>query len=173
MESRFRIGIFSSTHGIRGEIKVYPTTDSPDRFRSLKEVILETREGDLTLTVEKARPAKGMIILKFKGIDSINDIERLKGASLFVTRENAAPLTEGSFYIADLIGCRVETEEGRYLGDLRDVLPTGANDVFVVKDPEKKDSREYLLPNIRDCVLRIDPEARLIVVHLMDGLEDL
>ncbi len=173
MESRFRIGIFSSTHGIRGEIKVYPTTDSAERFAHLKEVILETKAGDLTLEVEKARPAKGMVILKFKGIDNINDIERHKGASLFVTRENAAPLEEGSFYIADLLGCRVETEEGRTLGVLRDVLPTGANDVFVVKDPEKKDSKEYLLPNIKDCVLRIDPEARLITVHLMDGLEDL
>ncbi len=173
MESRFRIGIFTSTHGIRGEIKVYPTTDSPDRFALLKEVILETKDGDLTLTVEKARPAKGMVILKFKGIDNINDIERFKGASLFVTRENAAPLEEGSFYIADLLGCRVATEEGRTLGVLRDVLPTGANDVFVVKDPDRKDRRELLLPNIRDCVLRIDPEARLITVRLMDGLEDL
>ena len=173
MESRFRIGIFTSTHGIRGEIKVYPTTDTTDRFRRLKEVILETKDGDLTLEVEKARTAAGMIILKFRGIDNINDIERYKGASLFVTRENAAPLEEGSYYIADLLGCRVETEEGRLLGTLREVLPTGANDVFIVKDPDRKDSREYLLPNIKDCVRRIDPENRLIVVRMMDGLEDL
>lgn len=173
MESRFRIGIFTSTHGIRGEIKVYPTTDTTDRFRRLKEVILETKDGDLPLEVEKARTAAGMIILKFRGIDNINDIERYKGASLFVTRENAAPLEEGSYYIADLLGCRVETEEGRLLGTLREVLPTGANDVFIVKDPDRKDSREYLLPNIKDCVRRIDPENRLIVVRMMDGLEDL
>ena len=173
MEQYFRIGIFSSTHGIRGEIKVYPTTDSPARFSRLKKVILETPKEKLDLEVEKARFFKGMVILKFKGIDNINDIERYKGASLIVPREDAAPLEEGSFYVADLLGCRVETEEGRYLGTLQDVMPTGANDVFVVKDKEKKDSREYLLPNIRDCVKRISPEEGLITVHLMDGLEDL
>lgn len=173
METRFRIGIFTSTHGIRGEIKVYPTTDSPDRFLYLKEAILETREGDMTLKVEKARLAKGMVILKFKDIDNINDIERHKGASLFVPRDQAAPLEEGSYYVADLLGCRVETEEGRYLGTLQDVLPTGANDVFVVKNLSQKDSKEYLLPHIKDCVKQIDPEAGLIRVHMMDGLEDL
>ena len=173
MESRFRIGIFTSTHGIRGEIKVYPTTDSPERFLNLKETILETRDGDLPLTVEKARLAKGMVILKFKGIDNINEIERHKGASLWVSRDQAAPLEEGSFYVADLLGCRVETDEGRFLGTLQQVLPTGANDVFVVQDKSRKGSKEYLLPHIKDCVLKIDPEAGLILVHMMDGLEDL
>ena len=173
METRFRIGIFTSTHGLKGEIKVYPTTDSPDRFLALKEVLLETKEGEIPLEVEKARLAKGMAILKFKGIDHINDIERHKGASLFVTRGNAVPLEEGSYYIADLLGCRVETEEGRYLGTLQDVLPTGANDVFVVKDTAEKNSKEYRLPQIRDCVKKIDLESGLILVHMMDGLEDL
>jgi len=173
MESRFRIGIFSSTHGLKGEIKVFPTTDSPDRFLKLKQVLLETKANDLPLTVEKARFFKGMVILKFKEMNSIEEIERYKGASLFVTRENAAPLEKGSFYVADLLGCRVETEEGRFLGQLKEVLPTGANDVFVVQDPEKKDAKEYLLPNIRDCVRLIDPENGLIRVHMMDGLEDL
>ena len=173
MESRFRIGIFSSTHGLKGEIKVFPTTDSPDRFLKLKQVLLETKAGDLPLTVEKARFFKGMVILKFKEMNSIEEIERYKGASLFVTRENAAPLEKGSFYVADLLGCRVETEDGRFLGQLKEVLPTGANDVFVVQDLEKKDAKEYLLPNIRDCVRLIDPENGLIRVHMMDGLEDL
>ncbi|MBO4872061.1 MAG: ribosome maturation factor RimM [Lachnospiraceae bacterium] len=173
MEQYFRIGIFSSTHGIRGEIKVYPTTDSPARFSRLKKVILETPKEKLDLEVEKARFFKGMVILKFKGIDNINDIERYKGASLFVSREDAEPLEENSYYVADLLGCRVETEEGRYLGTLREVMPTGANDVFVVKDPEKADSKEYLLPNIRDCIRKIDPEAGRITVRMMPGLEDL
>ena len=173
METRFRIGIFSSTHGIRGEIKVFPTTDDPARFSSLKDVILETKSGDLTLEVEKARYFKGMVILKFKGVDNINDIERYKGASLFVSRENAAPLEEGSYYIADLIGLKVVTDEERFLGTLQQVMKTGANDVFIVCDSQKKDAKEYLLPNIRECVLKIDPEAGCITVHLMDGLEDL
>ena len=173
METRFRIGIFSSTHGIRGEIKVFPTTDDPARFTHLKEVILETKTGELVLEAEKARFSKGMVILKFRGIDNINDIERYKGASLFVTRENAAPLEEGSFYIADLVGLRVVTDDGRFLGTLQQVMQTGANDVFVVRDTQTKDAKEYLLPNIRDCVRKIDPEAGAITVHLMDGLEDL
>lgn len=173
METHFRIGIFSSTHGIRGEIKVYPTTDSPARFSALKNVILETPRERLELEVEKARFFKGMVILKFKGIDNINDIERYKGASLFVPRKDAAPLEEGSYYVADLLGCRVETDEGRYLGTLRDVMPTGANDVFVVKDPEDAAGKEYLLPNIKACVLKIDPENSLITVHMMPGLEEL
>lgn len=127
----------------------------------------------MELEVEKARFFKGMVILKFKGIDNINDIERYKGASLMVAREDAAPLEEGSFYIADLLGAHVETDEGRYLGTLQEVMPTGANDVFVVKDKEKQDSKEYLLPNIKSCVLKIDPEAGLITVHMMPGLEEL
>ena len=152
METRFRIGIFSSTHGIRGEIKVFPTTDDPARFTHLKEVILETKAGEMVLEAEKARFSKGMVILKFKGIDNINDIERYKGASLFVTRENAAPLEEGSYYIADLVGLKVVTDDSRFLGTLQQVMQTGANDVFVVRDQEKKDAKEY---------------------HLMDGLEEL
>ena len=173
METHFRIGIFSSTHGIRGEIKVYPTTDSPARFSRLKKVFLETPKERLELEVEKARFFKGMVILKFKGIDNINDIERYKGASLIVPREDAAPLEKNSYYIADLLGSRVETDDGRFLGTLNDVMPTGANDVFVVKDPDKADAKEYLLPNIKACVLKIDPEAALITVHMMPGLEEL
>ncbi|MBQ4425658.1 MAG: ribosome maturation factor RimM [Lachnospiraceae bacterium] len=173
MEDRFRIGIFASTHGIRGEIKVYPTTDSLERFKDLKEVIMEAKAGEKALEVEKVRFFKNMVILKFKGIDNINDIERDKGSSLFVTRENAAKLEEGSYYIADLIGARVVTDDDRYLGTLQDVLQTGANDVFIVRDTAVKGSREYLLPHIRDCVLSVSPEEGLIRVHMMNGLEDL
>ena len=173
METRFRIGIFSSTHGIRGEIKLYPTTDSLERFKTLKAAVLATKEGDFPVEVERVRFSKGMVILKFKGIDNINDIERYKGSSLFVDREHAAALEEGSYFIADLIGARVLCDDGRYLGTLQDVLQTGANDVFIVKDKTVPGSREYLLPHIRDCVKKIDPEAGEILVHMMDGLEDL
>ena len=173
METHFRIGIFSSTHGIRGEIKVYPTTDSPARFSRLKKVILETPKERLDLEVEKARFFKGMVILKFKGIDSINDIERYKGASLLVAREDAVPLEEDSYYVADILGARVETDDGRFLGTLQQVMPTGANDVFVVKDAETPGAKEYLLPNIKACVLAVRPEEGRITVHMMPGLEEL
>ena len=173
MESRFRIGIFTSTHGLRGEIRVYPTTDSPARFSYLKKVYLENNGNERVLEVEKVRFTKGMVILKFKGIDHINDIEKDKGASLYVDRQDAAPLEAGSYYIADLIGARVECDDGRYLGRLKQVLPTGANDVFVVQDPDRPGAKEYLLPHIKDCVLSVDVEAGLIRVHMMPGLEDL
>lgn len=173
METRFRIGIFTSTHGLKGEMKVYPTTDDIKRFSYLKKVFLNNDKEERLLEVEKVRYFKNMVILKFKGLDSINDIEGMKGASLFVSREDAAPLPEGSFYIADLIGLPVITDEGRRLGVLKEVLDTGANDVFLVQDPDDPKAREYLLPHIKSCVLKIDPEAGEILVHMMDGLEDL
>lgn len=173
METRFRIGIFTSTHGLKGEIKVYPTTDDIKRFSYLKKLFLCNEKEERLLEVEKVRYFKNMVILKFKGLNSINDIEGMKGASLFVNREDAAPLPEGSYYIADLIGLPVITDEGRQLGVLKEVLDTGANDVFLVQDPADPKAREYLLPHIKSCVLKINLEAGNILVHMMDGLEDL
>lgn len=173
MESKFRIGIISSTHGLAGEVKLYPTTDSLERFKKLKDVLLETGDGFSPFTVKSARFSKGMVILKFGEISHINEAERLKGASVWVTREKAAPLSEGSYYIADIIGSEVVTDTGRRLGRLTDVIPTGANDVFVVKSEDDHEKKEWLLPNIRECVLSVLPEEQKIIVHLMDGLEEL
>ena len=103
MEQFFRVGVFANTHGIRGEIKVYPTTDDVNRFKSLKNVILETKRERIPLEVEGVKFFKNMVILKFKGIDNINDIEKYKGSDLLVSREDAVPLEEGEFYIADII----------------------------------------------------------------------
>ncbi len=168
MEQTFQVGIYANTHGIKGEIKVYPTTDNIERFDYLKDVMMETREGTLNLKVDRVRYQKGMVILHFEGFDDINQIEKYKGSPLLVTRENAAPLEEGHYYIADLIGLPVLTDEGRKLGTLTDVMTTGANDVFVVQGEKK----EYLLPNIPDCILKITLDES-ILVHMMDGLEDL
>lgn len=173
MEQRFRVGIFTTTHGLKGEIKVFPTTDDISRFDSLKAVILETKEGDKDLTVEKVRYQKGIAIVKFKEISDINDIEKWKGSSLFVTRENAVKLPPGRYFIADIIGSEVLTDEGRLLGRLSDVLQTAANDVFVVSGEKNGKAKEYLLPNIPDCILKVEPEEARILVHMMDGLEEL
>lgn len=155
MEQYFRVGVFANTHGIRGEIKVYPTTDDVSRFRDLKEVILDTKKEPIPLEVEGVKFFKNMVILKFKGIDNINDIEKYKGCDLLVSRENAVPLEEGEFYLADIMGMPVIDEEERELGVIREVLQTGANDVYII---QKKRGGEILLPAIPSCILDIDFE---------------
>jgi len=169
MEQFFQVGIYTNTHGVRGEIKVFPTTDDPKRFRKLKRVIMRTQQGDQTLEIEQVRFARQMVLLRFRGIDNINDIEKYKGSGLFIPREDAVPLKKDEYFIADLIGLGVKTDDGRELGTLEEVLQTGANDVYVVRGAE----REWLLPAIADCVQSVDPEGGVMVVHLMPGLEDL
>ena len=166
MEDYFRVGVIANTHGIRGEVKVFPTTEDPQRFKGMKEIILDTGSEKKVLEVASARFFKNLVILKFKGIDSINDIEKSKGKDLLVTRENAIPLNEGEYYIADIIGATVVTEDGAQFGILKDVLTTGANDVYVVDH----EGTEVLLPVIPDCVLARDMEQKIVTVHIMKGL---
>ena len=169
MEELFRVGVISNTHGIRGEVKVYPTTDNVRRFDNLKEVILDTGKEQPNLHVTSVKYFKNMVILKFKEFDNINDIIPYKGMDLLVTRENAIPLEEGEYYIADIIGSKVITDEDKILGTLTDVLQTGANDVYVVKT---KDGKEVLLPSIEECILDRDIENKIVKVHIMKGLLD-
>ena len=167
MISELQVGVITQTHGIRGEVKVFPTTDDVNRFKKLKEVVLETEKERLTLMVEGVKFFKQYVILKFKEYDSINDIEKYKGARLLVPREKAVKLQKDEYFVADLIGMQVITEDGEYFGRLKNVLETGANDVYVVETAENK---EVLLPAIKDCVLQIDMEKEVIAVHIMDGL---
>ena len=169
MEDLLQVGAITSTHGIRGEVKVFPTTDDANRFKKLKEVILDTGKEKITLEIQSVKFFKQFVILKFKGIDNINYIEKYKGKSLFVTRENAVKLKKDEYFIADMIGCSVEDEDGNYLGELKDVMITGANDVYVV---ENEDGKELLFPAIKECVLNVDIEQRKITVHIMPGLLD-
>ena len=166
MEQLIRVGVITSTHGIRGEVKVYPTTDDVNRFKKLKEIILDTGKEQINLEVEGVKFFKDMVILKFKGIDNINDIEKYKGKSLFVDRENAVKLEKDEYYIADLIGMQVFTEEGR-LGVLKDVLETGANEVYVV-DSDKYG--EVLIPAIQQCILDVNVQEQTMKVYLLEGL---
>lgn len=150
MEELFRVGVISNTHGIRGEVKVYPTTDNVRRFDDLKEVILDTGKEQLNLHVTSVKYFKNMVILKFKEFDNINDIIPYKGMDLLVTRENAIPLEDGEYYIADIIGSKVITDEDKILGTLTDVLQTGANDVYVVKT---KDGKKYYYHPLKNVYL--------------------
>ena len=166
MEQYLKVGVISSTHGIRGEVKVFPTTDSPERFETLKNVILETGKQQIPLEIAGVKYFKQFVIVKFKGIDNINDIEKYRGMELFVSREDAVELEDDEFYIADLIGMKVVTEDGD-LGVLKDIMETGANDVYII-DTEKYG--ELLLPAIHDCILDVDVENDVMTVHLLDGL---
>ena len=169
MEQFLRVGVISSTHGIRGEVKVYPTTDDPERFLDLDEVILDTGREHKILEIEGVKFFKNQVILKFKGYDSINDIEKYLKKDLLVDREHAVELGENENFIADLIDMEVVTDEGKVLGTLTDVIETGANDVYAVKTPEGK---EILLPAIRDCILDVNVDEKRMTVHVMEGLLD-
>ena len=169
MEELLRVGAIASTHGIRGEVKVFPTTDDVGRFQHCSELLLDTVTEKKPLQVEGVRFFKQFVILKFKGYDNINDIECYKGKDLYVTRENAVPLERDEYFIADLIGLTVLDEDDQKIGVLRDVIKTGANDVYSVLTEAEQ---EILIPAIRDCILDVDTEGRTMHVHLLPGLLD-
>lgn len=170
LEDLLQVGVITTTHGVRGEVKVFPTTDDANRFKKLKEVILDTGKEQLPLEIAQVKFFKNLVILKFKGIDNINDIEKYKGKSLYVTREHAVKLKKDEYFIADLIGMRAVTEEGEELGTIQDVLQTGANDVYIIK---KDGEDELLVPAIKDCVKNVDIEGGVMTLHLLEGLRDI
>lgn len=169
MKERLQVGVISSTHGVRGEVKVFPTTDDINRFKKLKEVILVTDKTEKVLKITSVKFFKQFAILKFDGIDTLNDVEVYKGASLYVDRKNAVKLQKDEYFIADLIDLAVVDENGKELGTLIDVMKTGANDVYIVKNSEGK---ELLFPAIKECILDIDFKEKKMTVHVMDGLLD-
>lgn len=169
MEDLLQVGAITSTHGVRGEVKVFPTTDDAKRFSKLKEVEMETKEGTTTLHIKGVKYFKQFVILKFAEFDSLNDVEAIKGRKLFVTRKNAVKLQKDEFFIADLIGLKVVDEQKRLEGIVNDVLQTGANDVY---DITLDDGRDLLLPAIKDCVLHVDMENGIIKIHILEGLLD-
>ncbi len=168
MEDFFRIGVITSTHGLKGEVKVFPTTDDVNRFKKLKKCIMRTPKGDIEVEKKSCKFFKNMVILSFKEFQDINEIEKYKNCELYVSREDAMPLEEDEFYIADVIGMDVYEDDNK-LGELEDVLQTGANDVFSVR---LTDGKELLIPVIKQCVLDIDYEARKVFVKLMKGMLD-
>lgn len=167
MEDMLQVGVITQTHGIKGEVKVFPTTDDAQRFKKLKKVTLDNGKERRELEITSVKFFKNLVILKFKGIDDINEVEKYKKAALFVTREDAVPLEENEYFIADLIGLRVVSDEGEELGTLDDILQTGANDVYVVKNDK---GEEILVPAIKDCVKNVDIEGGEIILHLLPGL---
>ncbi len=171
MEEMFKVGVVTSSHGIRGEVKVFPTTDDVKRFKKLKEVILDTGKEQLNLKVEGVKFFKNMAILKFEGVDSPEAVAKFRQKDLYVLRKDAVRLQRDEYFIADLIGLSVLDDENNKIGTVTDVITTGANDVYVVK--MENEEKELLLPAIKQCILNIDIEAGNMVVHIMEGLMDL
>lgn len=169
MEDNFRIGVITSTHGLKGEVKVFPTTDDLNRFKTLKKCFIRTPKGDVAVEKNTCKFFKNMVILSFKEFKDINEIEKYKGFDIYVSREDAVPLEEDEYYISDVIGMEVVTDDGNILGKLSDVMQTGANDVFVVS---LVDDKELLIPVIKDCVMDMNYETGRITVKLMKGMLD-
>ena len=167
MEPYLRVGVISSTHGLKGEVKVFPTTDDPQRFRKKKRVSLDTGKEYLPLTIAGVRFFKNQVILQFKEFQDINEVERYRGRDLLIERDQAVPLGENENFIVDLIDLEVFDDTEKRLGVLTDVLQTGANDVYVVETDEGK---EILLPAIPSCILEVDLEHGRMIVHVPEGL---
>ncbi|MCL2355975.1 MAG: ribosome maturation factor RimM [Defluviitaleaceae bacterium] len=175
----FEIGIITKAQGIRGEVRVLPTTDDPSRFRLLvgKEVLLRRENQSVAerlpietqkIAITSVRLQKNVIVIKFDGIDTRNAAEESVGTVICVDDAQALPLGEDEFYIRDLIGLRVETEEGEFLGEISRVFPTGANDVYVISG-----ETEFMLPAVKDFVKKVSPTEGKIIVRLVEGLREL
>lgn len=161
------IGKIVNTHGIKGEFKVFPDTERNDRFKNLMYVYID-KDGVITkFSVDSVRYHKNFVLLKLKGIDDINKAEEYVGSKVKVDRENAIPLEEDEYFICDILGSEVYTEEGQYLGRVRDILKTGSNDVYVV---EGLNGKEILLPAISEVIKKVDIQKRKLLVRMIEGL---
>ena len=170
MENLLRVGVITSTHGIAGEVKVFPTTDDANRFKKLKKCILKTERETMELDIAGVKFFKNMVILKFKQFTNINEVEKFRNGELYVTRENAVPLEDGEYFVCDLIGLKVIDEEDNVIGTISDVLQTAANDVYEITTAAGK---KHLIPAIKQCILDVDLAAGIMKIHVLKGLLDL
>ena len=170
MMDYLKIGGIISTHGLKGEVKVYPTTQDVHRYDVLDTAYIEMPSGKISVHVERVRYFKNLVIVKFRGLDRIEDVEGYLKHDLYVSREDAIELGENEYFVGDVIGLKVITDDGRVLGILDDVMETGANDVYVIASQEEP-GKEILLPVIRDVILETSLEEGYIKVHLLPGLE--
>ena len=168
MEQYFEIGKITGTHGIRGTMRVFPTTEDPSRFERLKEIIVEIRGKRETFHIQKVAFHKQFVLLTVKEITDINVAELYKNGRILIPDAMAIPLGEDEYYNRDLYGLKVVTEEGEELGEITEIFPTGSNDVYVVKKDGKV--KELLLPAIKDCIKNVDLENGVMTVKLLEGL---
>ena len=167
MTKYLEIGQIVNTFGIKGMVKVKPFTDNIERFSNLEKIYIKNKSGQTEYKIQEVKYHKNMVLIKLEGINTPEQADLLRNAYLEVDREHAVPLEEGTYYIVDLIGLEVYTEEGKLLGKVDDIYNTGANDIYVIKDELGK---QVLLPGIKDVIKNVDLEGGKITVHLIPGL---
>ena len=167
MQEYFEIGQIVNTFGVKGFVKVKPFTDDLERFEELESILVIKNKDMIEMKIEEVKYHKDMVLIKFKGIDRVEDAELLRNSYLKVNRQDEPELEEGTYYIVDLIGLDVYSDEGKLLGKLDDVFNSGSCDIYVVKDELGK---QLLLPAISDVIKEINLNERKIVAHLLKGL---
>ena len=166
MESLLEVGQIVNTYGIKGFVKVNPLVDNNNQFKSFKTLYIQEKKSFKELHIEEVKFSKNLVLLKFKDIDTIEQAEELRNVYLQAKRSDIK-LEKGAYFIVDLIGLEVYTEEGNLLGILKEVLQPGANDVYIVENEEKK---QILLPVIPDVIKKVDIDGKKVVVKLLEGL---
>ena len=167
MTKYLEIGQIVNTFGIKGMVKIKPFTDDINRFDKLKKVYIKNKDGKKEYQIQEVKYHKNMVLMKLEGIDTPEQADLLRQSYLLVNRDDEEPLEEGVYYIVDLIGLEVYTDEGVLLGNVDDIFNTGSNDIYVVKDGKGK---QILLPGIPDVIKDVDLEKGKITVHLIPGL---
>jgi 16S rRNA processing protein RimM len=167
MQEFLEVGQIVNTFGIKGFVKVVPFTDDINRFDELKKVYIKNKSEKKELEIQEVKYHKNMVLIKFKGIDKVEDAENLRNQYIFINRKDRKPLEKDTYFIVDLLGLEVYTDENKLLGKIDDIFNTGSNDIYVVKDELGK---QILLPAIKDVVKEIDMENKKIIVHLLNGL---
>lgn len=170
MNEMFTVGKIVNTHGVKGEVKVMPTTDDPSRFKKFKSVYV-MRKTMTTYEIETVRFHKGCVLIKFKGIDDMDAAELLRGSEIKIDRKDGVPLGKDEYYISDLYDMEVYTEEERFLGKIVDIIETGSNDVYVLKKAGRQ--KDLLIPAIKQVIKNVDVAGKKMTVHLLEGLEEL
>ncbi|MFH2011215.1 MAG: ribosome maturation factor RimM [Pseudomonadota bacterium] len=161
------IGKIVNTHGIQGKLKISSYAESPEVFISHEFFYIKDKNGDFKeYKITNVEPHKNSVLLKFNGISSISDAEKLVGSSIFIEKNKLDTLPEGEYYWFEIIGIEVFTDEGTFLGKVERILQTGSNDVYIVRNEEK----EYLIPAIADVVTNIDVIKKVMIIHPLEGL---
>lgn len=166
MENIIKIGKITAAVGIKGEVRVFPYTDTPERFKQAKEIILNGK----TVRVQSARVMKNMAVVKLEGVNSRNDAEALQNIELFIEREKLWKMPEDTYFTDDLVGCSVVREDGSACGTLTKVVANPGHDLYEIT---KEDGSSFLLPAVKEFVLKVDLEAKQVTVHIIEGLENL
>lgn len=167
MTDYFEIGQIVNTFGIKGMVKIKPFTENLEQFEELKKIYIKNKKSKKEYKIQEVKYHKQMVLIKFEGVENLEEADLLRGSYVLIDRKDAKPLEEGTYYIVDLLGLEVYTDENILLGKVDDIYNTGSKDIYVVKDNLGK---QVLLPGIEEVVKKVDLENKKIIVHIIPGL---